>query len=684
MFMGNSGLRTRQPNRQGGIILLLIVLSMLAIGGVFFLAAVNKGAGERAQTQSVDGARLLAVAKQALIGYAVGDLSATGARPGQLPLPDTLFNGNYDGSADATSCLNAAAVNGLPPLSGGGAQVANLRCLGRLPWRTLGLSIDGTSERDVLGLIPWYAASPNLADPNITSACMSVLNPITAASSTATFSCGVTTGPAWPWLKVCDNTGRLLSDRVAFVLILPGEAIATTGRGQARTIGASGYGNPADFLDAIATPAGWAGLPVAQRCSAFDNAGLTGEFIATEKTSVMNDQLVYVTIDELMIEVERRVASGVREAISKYRTDTGGYPWLATLADPSVVSLTTRATPGTLSGLVPFATPPSVTSQKFLTELSWSITTTGGGDVYAPPLTSTPIFFCYGGTYQCRLRTTAGAAIPRTITTAEFDALKVSAITTPTSNCWYTFNTPAKTVNCDVATFNQLSTVSYRVERRSCLIPYVLCIGGFANLANYSGDQTRVVTVAFTVTQGSGAPSFLPTTATAPARRSVISAAGTALNGLLGAADSWTPTAAGVAPFDVSSGPFLNAWTADSAGTGTFSLTTRALAELPAWYLTQQWYEVIYAAVSADATPSSGTSSNCSTNCFSAGGRNGLDVAVISTGAPLAGQNRYSGSPLATDFLEAPNATGVSTRSFASSTATRSAAYQDTVVTLPR
>ena len=678
----------RSLARQRGVVLLLIVLALLSVAGVVFLAGVGKGSSERAQIRAVEGAQLLAAAKQALIGNAIGNLGGTGARPGHLPLPDTLANGNYDGSAETASCLDGTATNGLPALVGVAAQVANLRCLGRLPWKSLGLSIDGASERDPLGLMPWYAVSPNLADPNPLSTCMTVLNPTTAAGPVAPFSCGgVTTGPAWPWLKVCDSTGRLLSDRVAIVLILPGEAITTTGRTQARSITAtgpnpSGYGNASDFLDAIPTPAGWAALPVAQRCSAFDNAGLTGEFIAAEKSSVMNDQVAYITIDELMAEVEKRVALEVREAIAKYRTDTNGYPWLANLTNPTVVNTSTLAAPGTLSGLVPFATPPGVTSQKFLTELSWVINTITGADTYALPATSSPTFWCYGGAYQCRLRTTTATAVPRTITTAEFTALKSSSIATPTSSCSYTFDTAPKTTNCDLATFNQLRTVSYRVERRSCPTPFVaLFCSAYANVANFSGTQTRVVTAAFTVTGTPGSP--LPASPIATARRTVTSAGGTALSGLLSVADSWTPAGGGATPFDLSSGPFLP-WTASSAGTGTFALTTRLLPELPAWYLTQKWHEVIYAAISSDSTPSSGASSNCSSNCFSAGVRTGLDVVVISAGPPLPGKNRYVATPVATDFLEAPNATGTATRVFASSTANRSATYKDTVVTLPR
>ncbi|MFM7460614.1 MAG: hypothetical protein ACKO15_07245, partial [Burkholderiales bacterium] len=273
--------------RQSGVILLLIVLGILGLGAGMLLLTINTANTERSQRKFVSGSQALMAGKQALIGYAIGSLTGTGARPGWLPLPDTLANTNYNGKSEVGSCLDGGATNGMPALSGGGAKVAALRCLGKLPWNTLGLSIDAASEQDLLGLVPWYAVSPNLADPNAGSdQCMTVLNPTTAmATAPGTFVCDTTTTPAWPWLKVCDDTGRILSDRVAAVLILPGEAIKTTGRTQLRTNAATGanpngYGYPADFLDAVPTPAGWASIPVAQRCTTFDNAALSGEFIA--------------------------------------------------------------------------------------------------------------------------------------------------------------------------------------------------------------------------------------------------------------------------------------------------------------------------------------------------------------------------------------------------------------------
>ncbi len=697
------------PLRQRGVILLLIVLSMLAIIGVVFLSALGQSAGGRSQTQLVSGAQVLAVAKQALLGYAVSNLAGGGARPGQLPLPDTLANGNYDGSAETASCLNGAATNGMPALTGVSAQVANLSCLGRLPWRTLGLSIDGASERDLLGLVPWYVASPNLADPNPLSACMSILNPTTAAGAAATFTCGVTTGPAWPWLKVCDGTGKLLSDRVAFVLILPGEAIATTGRSQARTITATGsnpqgVGNPADFLDAIATPAGWSALPVAQRCSTFDNAGLTGEFIATEKTSVMNDQLVYVTIDELMAEMEKRVALEVREALARARTSYGGYPWLAPVAIPT---LATTVSPDTITtytgqlattaGFVPFHDYTN-TNHRFLTELSWSIggaATADTGPFTGNNTTAGTQFQCGGGvnavcTCRARLATTA-TAIPRTLDSNSFGNVKLGApsITTPTASCQRSTSTSSttreNTFTCTATQTISTASVTYAIQRRDnssggdCVTT-----GTRINIGNFSGTTTRSLSLGFVLFTGTAA--FQPGTASTHLTRSITNPS-VVSTGMLTVTDKWVPATLGAIPFDLFSSTFPTGMTTGSGITAqTTSVTVsniRTYPDIPAWYSSQKWNEFIYAAMSTDVSPTTGSAA-CGANCLTSGERSNIDLVVISVGPALAGQSRYSGSPSSTDFLEAANATGSSTRVFASSSTNRSATYQDTLVTFPR
>ena len=650
--------------RQRGLVLLLIVLSLLAIGGAMLLTGLAGGkTAERRIAERASADQRLLIARDALLGYAVGNISDSG-RPGQLPAPDTLQDNNYDGTANNSSCLDGTATNGLPALTVAGS--ANFRCLGKLPWKTLGISPDGVDEFDVTGIVPWYAVSANISANNI---CLTNINPITIAASPISFVCGSATAPPFPWLKVCDQTGKLLSDRVAFVLIVPGTPIRTFGRTQTRA--SSPRPQPVDYLDSIPIPPGWSALPAAQRCTTYDNAALSNEFVTADTTSEFNDRLIFVTIDDLMARVENRAAQQLREALLNYQAAYVRYPWLAPVGDPSSVTNAFLATAGTISGLVPFHTPTA--GQQFKTELTWSIGSSAASDSVSPAGTSSPAFLCFGGSYQCRIRTTGTtAAIPRTVTAAEFLALKSSSVATPSLLCSYA---ALNELTCDIYTFTQTQVVSYNVQRRPC------CTGTYALYgSNYPGAQTRTITVQFTGIAGSGAPSF-STDAFQFVRRSVATASVSSI-GMLSAVDRWIPNGSGAIPFDIP--PTLQTGSASTNGFGIVTLSNiRTFPELPTWYAAHKWNEFMYAAISADASPVFG-GNTCGANCLSAGARSGLNAVVISSGKMINSQNRYLATPSVNDFLEAPNNTGSSTRIFADPNANHTSTYADTVATIPR
>lgn len=652
--------------RQSGFVLLLIVLVMVGIGGAILFTTIGAAgvSGARAVVVQASNSDRLRMAREAVLGYAIGRFGGASSRPGQLPVPDTLRNSNYDGTADSGSCLDASKPNGMPALT---TSSANLRCLGRLPWKTLGMDVGGGDEVDATGEVPWYAVSENLAD---ISTCMTYLNPGTAAGSTASFVCNTTAGPAWPWLKVCDESGRLVSDRVAVVLIMPGGPITTANRTQSR----SGSPRPqiGQYLDAIPTPVGWGALAPSQRCTAYDNAGLTGEFVSAPLSLSFNDQLIYITIDELMAEIENRVATQVREAFISYRTSYGTYPWLAPLGNPSVAVDAMIAVPATAAGFVPFYTNTSSSGQKFKTELAWNIV--GGSDTIGSGVAPAN-FLCFGGLFQCRIRQAGYGAITGTVTAANFATLKNSAVATPSISC---SRSTDKRLDCDDYTYTITTPVSYYVQLRSCCGsgPY-LDLGG-----PYAGTQTRTVTIStgagFNTT---GAAAVVAATSTDLVRRGLTTASGS-LFGLLGAVDRWAPNSTASPPFDLWTGS-AQTGTASTGGTGTVSVSSiRVYPDLPPWYFTEKWYEYMYSAISPDVAPPN--TAPCAPNCFTAGSRGNIDFVTISSGSPLAGQLRYSGSPSAADFLEAPNATGAATKSFAASNQSRTSAYADSVVTFPR
>lgn len=650
--------------RQRGLVLLLIVLSLLAIGGAVLLTGLVGGkTGERRLAEGASADQRLLIARDSLLGYAVGNIADAG-RPGQLPAPDNLQDGNYDGTANNGSCLDGTAVNGLPALTVAGS--ANFRCVGKLPWKTLGISSEGVDEFDSTGIVPWYAVSANLSANNI---CLSSLNPATVFATPVSYVCGVN-APPFPWLKVCDQTGKLLSDRVAFVVIVPGAPIATVGRTQSRA--GLPRPQPVDYLDAIPVPAGWGALAAAQRCTAYDNAALNNEFVTADTTDGFNDRLLYVTIDELMARVESRVAQQVREALVKYESTYTRYPWLVPIGDPTSITNAFVSTQPTTSGLVPFHTP--TPGEQFKSELAWSIGNSAASDTVVPATTSSPAFLCFGGAYQCRIRTTGTtAAIPRTVTAAIFLALKSSSVATPSLLCSYT---TLSAVNCDIYTYTQTQSVSYNVQRRTCCGAGTYVLYG----SNYLGTQTRTITVQFTGITASGSPTYT-TDASNFVRRSITTASVSSF-GMLSAVDRWVPNGPIGVPFDIPT--TLQTGSASTNGSGVVTLSNiRVLPELPTWYAAHKWHEFMFAAISSDASPTVGGNA-CSANCFSAGARNGLHAVVISAGKMIAAQNRYSGTPTVNDFLEAPNNTGSTTRIFAEPNAKHTSTYADTIAPIPR
>ena len=670
--------------RQRGLVLLLIVLSMLAIGGTLLLTGFVGGkSAERRLAEGASADQRLLFARDALLGYAVGNISDVG-RPGQLPAPDNLQDGNYDGNQNYLSCLDGTAVNGLPVLTVAGS--ANFRCIGKLPWRTLGISLDTVDEFDATGNVPWYAVSANLSANNI---CLDQINPTTVSAAPISYVCGSTTAPPFPWLKVCDQSGKLLSDRVAFVVIVPGAPIETAGRIQVRS--GSPRPQPGDYLDAIPVPAGWSALPAAQRCTTYDNAALSNEFVTADTTSAFNDRLLYVTIDELMARVESRVAQQVREALITFAANPqiGRYPWLAPVGNPSSATDAFIAAVNTNSGLVPFHTQTQTTGQRFKTEVNWTIGTTAANDTKTPATNYTTTFLCFSGTYRCRLRTTPGSTvIPRTVTLAQFANLKTSGVVTPDVSCKYSTLT---TLNCDTYTYTQTQVVSYDVCRRtpagtnSAGDGSVCGGGGYIYYGTFSGIQTRTIILDLTAIQASGPAPANGLTISADAsnfvRRSLTTASMSGF-GLLSATDSWVPTSPGTAPFDQTSA-FPTGYSSTDGNGIVVASNIRVYPELPAWYFAHKWNEYIYAAYSPDASPAVGGTA-CSANCLSAGARNGLNAVVISAGKMINSQNRYAGTPTVDDFLETPNNTGTTTRIFAEQNANHTSTYIDTVATIPR
>lgn len=330
---------SRGTQHGGALIILVMVLVLAGMVAIFSVLDGRDVQNERNKAN----AEILADAKIALIGYATGAIGG-GQRPGDLIIPDafaaTEVPGNYDGSADG-GCLDSTKVNGLPLIN----SDENMRCLGRLPWKDLGLSIRGSSENDPNGIMPWYAVSANLVDPT----CLAVLNPNTLNlvnnPPPAPLDCTGATLP-YPWLTVRDSGGNVLSNRVAAVIFMPGAVRGAQSRPSAP------LGSVNQYLDTLVVPAGCA-TPCVQ--GTYNNAAMNNDFIVASEgvplaaSNHFNDQLIYITIEELMAAVVGRAAGEARSVLKGYRGQNSNYPYAAPLGSTVNNFIST----GTNTGMLP-------------------------------------------------------------------------------------------------------------------------------------------------------------------------------------------------------------------------------------------------------------------------------------------------------------------------------------------
>ena len=351
---------------QRGFVLLLLVLTVIIVGGAFLLGGIagNLSSTQRQMEQAQTSNVSLLAARQALLNYASKARTApdvTRGGPGYLPVPDSLANGNYNGTSD-DRCLGNSG-NGLPGIIG---MSANKRCLGKFPWADLKLDLGDVQSNDPEGVVPWLAVSANLMREDD---CLTLLNSDIVNFAYTSFSCPSSTQLPHPWLTVRDHNNNVVSDRVAALLILPGPPIQTGARTQVRSL--SPLPQPADYLDAIALPLGC----VASCVSTYDNAALTNQFVMvspgtrypvnSEDASkagqpvAFNDVVIYITIDELMAHIERKVLAEMSKAVTDFKDKaaipgaTLGFPWASTFASPAIIG-NFYMKPGTLVGLFPF------------------------------------------------------------------------------------------------------------------------------------------------------------------------------------------------------------------------------------------------------------------------------------------------------------------------------------------
>lgn len=209
-----------------------------------------------------------------MIGYAV----ANTATPGGLPFPDRNSDGNYDGSGDCVP-------SGFDPA---------LHLLGKWPgYQEQGcgppVSAFGIPLTDSHGETLWYAVSGNLVK--------------SASGGYPAINSSIATG----WFTVVNAQGAVLTNRAAAVILAPGGVLLSQTR-----VGTAPNAN--QFLEAATIGA-----------STYTNyaieAGDTG-FVSRNADDTFNDRLLYITADELMTSVTKRVAQELKQLLDA----SGAYP----------------------------------------------------------------------------------------------------------------------------------------------------------------------------------------------------------------------------------------------------------------------------------------------------------------------------------------------------------------------
>ena len=318
---------------QYGAALIIMLLIMLSGSLFMFISSLSSARIQNSRAKINEAA--LAQAREALIAYAAASaLTAAGSkRPGNLPCPDT----NNDGIAE-TSCGNASGSSG-----------QNLR-LGRLPWKTLGL----TDLRDSSGERLWYAVSSNFKN----NTPISILNSDTPGSITVRDTSGniIHNGCQSSSLPNCPaptSADAAFGTGVVAVIIAPGAPLLrqTTHSAQERNL--AGINVPSNYLDSIILNG-----------VSYDNQSFTdftsskgfiqGPSGGDSTEPGINDRLALITQEQLMSPVQKRVAGELKQCLNEYAAADGSfarYPWAARLNPSQPVNYTD--TSGILFGRIP-------------------------------------------------------------------------------------------------------------------------------------------------------------------------------------------------------------------------------------------------------------------------------------------------------------------------------------------
>jgi hypothetical protein len=312
----------------------MALLGLLAVAVMVFAYVLTSRLNAASRFVGIDrehNAKVLSQAKQALVGWMAIN-AATDNNPGRLPCPEAVNAIGTDSEG-----ISAPLVTPSTP---------NCATVGRLPWRTLGLNkiVDAVSEP------LWYVVSPEWALQ--TSSTLLSINSDKRGQMTV--------------------DGQPAPNEVVALIIAPGPAMnvqaaaGCTARAQARATPAPAM-DPLDYIECF-------------------NAG-TPAFATTGPATSFNDQVVRVTVGDLMPALEAAIAERMQREIapvlrtvytsSQYSgipSSSPLYPYAAPFANPGTANF--QGVAGTYQGLLPFnqtqGCNPATDARCTTTLVSWS------------------------------------------------------------------------------------------------------------------------------------------------------------------------------------------------------------------------------------------------------------------------------------------------------------------------
>ncbi len=322
--------KINNPNKQKGAALLLFVLLLVTGASALLVSKMNKAATQSFRDHIT--MRALNEAKEALIGWSLNHP----VHPGVMPFSDRIASSEttnpYDGFSD---CRN------FDPADTGTNR--NNFLLGKVPWRgqntpCTGTTIYGglkTNYQDPNGEVLWYAVSKNMLNNGVD---YRQIGPDLLSRTT-------------DWITVLDQNGNEISNRVAFVLIAPGEALSNQNRNGNAPVAS-------EFLDSVTV--GGATYSNADTASNFDFIIYPNSKTTLIETDEFNDTLVFVTIDELISSAAKRAIGEVSTILSTYQRINTMLPWLSPYSDPinpTDPNSTFNGVPNTRQGHLPIHLP---------------------------------------------------------------------------------------------------------------------------------------------------------------------------------------------------------------------------------------------------------------------------------------------------------------------------------------